>query len=118
MDWLIFWGVIIAYWAVGIKRMPTYYQRTKEHHKKEYPATYAADNASADRTAAWGSLGLASIWPYYEAGRWLRDHIIHTMTADERRQQEYQQAERIVAEYTARKEREEREEFDQKLRGL
>ena len=116
MDWLIFWGAIIAYWLVGIKRMPDYYRRSEASFKKNYPLTYRTEKDAVQKNAACGALCLAAIWPYYEAGRWLINHIIHSMTADERRQQEYQKAERIVAEYKARQEREEREEFDRQMR--
>lgn len=112
MDWLIFWLVIAGYWAVGIKRMPVYYRRTFEKN-----SWHESDERELQKYAAWCSLGVASVWPYYEAGLWLRDHIIHTMTAEERRQAEFEKAERIVAEYTERKEREEREAFDRQLRG-
>jgi hypothetical protein len=57
------------------------------------------------------------VWPYYEGARWLRDSLIRHLTAEERAKAEYEQAARIVSEYKARKDREEREEFDRHLNG-
>lgn len=83
--WLIFWGIFIAYWAVGIKRMPLYFKRSEASFKKDYPMTCRDDPDAAHKHAAWAALGLAAFWPFHEGGRWIRDHIIHTMTAEERR---------------------------------
>lgn len=112
---LIFWLVVAAYWAVGIKRIPVYFRRIDANNKERWPSIYT--ESESHKEAAWGAIGLAVFWPYYEGGRWLRDHIINTMTAEQRRQQEYENAARIVAEYTKNKEREEREAFDRELRG-
>lgn len=114
MEWLIFWGVIVAYWAIGIKRIPVYYRRWYEASKKEW--THMTEQEH-QRSGAWHAIGLVTIWPYYEGARLLRDHIIHALTAEERRQKEYEAATKIVADYKARKDREEREEFDRKLSG-
>lgn len=115
MGWLIFWLVVAAYWAIGIKRMPVYYNRAFAHNRKEWSSIRTVEQAQKE--SAWVCLGIASVWPYYEGGRWLRDHIVHTMTAEQRRQQEYENAEKIVAEYKKNKEREEHEAFDRALRG-
>ena len=115
MGWLIFWGIIAAYFTIGARRVPVYYRRWYEHSKSEW--NYRSEEEH-QRSGAWCAIGLMMVWPYYEAGRSARDRLIHHMTAEERARAEYEQAERIVAEYTARKEREEREEFDRKLRGL
>lgn len=114
---LIFWLLVAAYWVVGFKRIPIYYRRWYDASKKEW--SYRSEQEH-QRSGVWCALGLAAIWQYYEGGRLLRDGLIHSLTAEERRQKEYEAAERIVAEYTARKKREEqqaRDEFDRKLRG-
>lgn len=113
MDWLILIAVVVGYWTIGIKRMPTYFHRVDEHNRKEYPYSYK--NTGMPKEAAWGAIGLASIWPFYEGGRWVQNHIINTATAEQRKQQEYAKAKKIIAEYTQRKEREEREAFDREL---
>lgn len=115
MGWIIFWAIVALYWAVGIKRMPVYYKRWYDSDRERYSNIHTVDYSQ--KSAVWTALGVAAFWPYYESGRWLRDHIIHTMTAEERRKQEYEKAEKIVAEYTERREREEREAFDRELRG-
>lgn len=115
MSWVIFWTIIILYWTVGIKRMPVYFHRIDRANYDRYPNIY--EEASSHKESAWGALGLAAFWPYYEGGRWVRDHIINTMTAEQRRQKEYEKAEKIVAEYTQRKEQEERDAFDRELKS-
>ena len=114
MSWLIFWGIVGAYFAIGARRVPTYYRRWYEASKGEW--SYRSEQEH-QRSGAWCAMGLMLIWPYYEAGRWARDALIHRMTAEERAKAEYEHAERIVTEYKARQEREAREEFDRKMRG-
>lgn len=111
---LVLWGIFTAYWLVGIKRIPTYYRRWYDVSKKEYRFMSEQEH---QRSGAWHAIGLAAIWPYYESARWLRDSLIHALTADERRQKEYEAAAKIVADYKARKDREEREAFDRELDG-
>jgi len=115
MGWIIFISIFVAYWVVGIKRMPAYYQMVYRNDREEFSLIH--DVEDSQNKAAWESFGLASVWPYYEGGLWFRRHIVKVMTAEERRQKEYEQAEKIVAEYTQRKEREERETFDRELKG-
>jgi hypothetical protein len=112
---LIFWLVVAAYWAIGIKRISVYFHRVYQSDRDSFSSIHT--ESDSHKAAAWGALGLASIWPYYEGGRWLRDHIINTMTAEQRRQQEYEKATKIVADYKAKQEREAREAFDRELRG-
>lgn len=69
------------------------------------------------KEAAWGALGLAVIWPLYETCRFVQNYIIHSMTAEERKQEEYKKAEKIVADYVRDKDRKEREAFDRELKG-
>jgi len=114
MSWLVFWSIVGLYWAIGIKRMPTYFHRVYDHQRAEW--RHQSD-LECQKIAAWGALGLAAVWPYYEGGRWLRDHIINTMTAEQRRQKEYEKAEQIVTEYKKRQEQEERAAFDRELKG-
>lgn len=113
MGWLIFWGVVAAYWAIGIRRYPVYYRRWYDASKKEW--TYRSEGEH-QKSAMWTALGVATVWPYYEAGRWFRDTVIMHMTAEERAKAEFEKAERIVAEYTERREREARADFDRKMK--
>jgi len=113
MGWLILWGIVAAYLAIGARRMPTYYRRWYDHDRKEWHTIHTIEESQ--RAAAWHAIGLGLFWPYYEGARWMRDTVIRHMTAEERAQAEFKQAERIVAEYKARKEREERDEFDRRL---
>jgi len=106
MGWLIFWVVVVAYWAVGIKRLPVYYRRRDEE------GVWDESGVAAE------AIAMALFWPYYEAGRWVLDTVIRTATAEQRKLEEYEKAARIVEEYTKNKERRDQEEFDRKLRGL
>lgn len=112
---MIFLAVVAAYWAVGIKRIPVYFQRIKEQDRKRYPLSYK-ESEFQNATAAQ-SIMLAAVWPYYEGGRWVLDRTIRMATAEERRVAEYEKAAQIVAEYKVRKEREAQAEFDRQLRG-
>lgn len=114
MFWVIFWAVVGAYLAVGVGRIPTYYRRWYEASRDEWSFRSEQEH---QRSGAWTAILLALVWPYYEGGRWVRDTLIHAVTAEERREQEYLRAERIVQEYNQTKEREARESFDRKLRG-
>jgi hypothetical protein len=112
MSGLIIRGVVAAFFAIGARRMPAYYRRWYAASKKEW--TYRTEQEH-QRSGVWCALGLMLIWPYYESARWIRDTLIHHLTAEERAKAEYEQAAKIVADYKARKDREEREEFDRRL---
>jgi stalled ribosome alternative rescue factor ArfA len=114
MSWFIVWAVVIGYLVMGASRIKTYYPRWLNASKGEW--SYRSEEEH-HRSAAWCSVGLALIWPYYDAGRWARDALISHMTAEERARAEFEKAEKIVAEYTRRKEHEERDAFDKQLRG-
>lgn len=105
---LIFWVVVGLYWVVAIKKIPVYYRRHEENENCL---------CNSEKEIAWVAILLASVWPYYEAGRWVQNRVIHSVTAEQRKQAEYEKAEKIVAEYKQKKEKEEREAFDRALRG-
>lgn len=115
MSWIIFWAIVVLYWVVAFKRLPVYYKRWYDYDRKEWSMIH--DQAESQRSAAWISFALMLGWPIYESCRWARDTLIRNMTAEERKQTEYENAERIVAEYTQNKEREDREAFDRELNG-
>jgi hypothetical protein len=115
MGWLIFFGVVAAYLTVGARRLPVYYRRWYDHSRKEWHTIRTVEESQKE--AFWTALGVALFWPYYEAGVWFRDSVIHALTAEERAKAEFENAKRIVDEYTKRKEREDREAFDRHLRG-
>jgi hypothetical protein len=110
--WLIFGTWFVIHWAVAFKLMPVYYRRWYDDSKRRW--TYNTEQEH-QRSGAWHAVGLAFVWPWYEGLRWVRDTIIHRMTAEERAAAEYEKAQRIVDEYRANKEREEREAFDREL---
>jgi len=114
MFWLIFWLVVIAYWVVAIKLIPVYYKRCDASNAKQYPHSYSAKGF--ERNNAIEAVAIAAFWPYYEAGRWVLNTVIHQATKEQRKWDEYVKAEQIVKEYTERKEREEREAFDRALK--
>lgn len=91
MGWLIFWGVVIIWWAIGIKRIPTYYKRVANSQDIMAPET--------PKGCALIALLLASIWLYYEAWVFISDRIIYVSTADERKAKELANARKIIAEY-------------------
>ena len=97
MGWLIFWGIVIAWWAVGIKRIPTYYKRVANSRDVMAPET--------PKGRAFVSLLLASVWLYYEVWVLISDRIIHVSTAEERKAKELAEARRIIAEYEREQER-------------
>jgi hypothetical protein len=115
MGWIVFMLVVGVYVVIGVKRMPVYFRRVDQNNRERWPSIY--EESESHKEAAWGAIGLAAFWPYYEGGLWIRNHIIKTMTAEQRRQAEYDNAEKIVAEYRQRKEREEREAFERELKG-
>lgn len=118
MNTIVLLMLFSLYWFIAFRRMPVYYRRWYEGDRKENHRIHSVQESQ--RIGAWNALGVASVWPYYEAGRWLRDTIIHAMTAEERRQKEFENAMRIVTNYKAEKEakeRREREEFERKLKG-
>jgi hypothetical protein len=108
MSWIIFWVVVGLYWVVAIKRIPVYYRRYDESD---------ACNYESEKGIAWYAILTAMVWPYYEAGRWVQNYVIHSATAEERKQAEYEKAAKIVEDYTKKKDREDREAFDRELRG-
>lgn len=112
--WLIFGGIVVAYWAIGIRRLPVYYRRWYDADREAYSSIHTVEYSQ--KSAYWNAVFVACFWPYYEAGRWVRDHAIGALTAEERAKAEFEKAERIVAEYTQRKEREARADFEKKLR--
>ena len=112
---LIFWLIVVLYWGVGIKRIPLYYKRVDEYNAKEYP--HMSANGGMAKMTAVAAIFMAVFWPYYEAGRWVLNYVIQTATAEQRKWDEYVKAEKIVEEYKARKEREDREAFDRALKG-
>lgn len=115
MGWIVFWIIFGIYVMIGVKRIPVYFHRVDQFHQDNYPYTYAEKGANKD--SAWGAIFLAAVWPFYESGRWLQNYVIKTVTAEQRRQAEYDNAEKIVAEYKKRKAREEREAFERELKG-
>jgi hypothetical protein len=116
MGWLIFWLIVVAYWAVGIKLLPIYYRRMDEQNAKDYPYSYSKGGMA--KSSATEAMSLALFWPYYEAGRWVLNTVIHRGTAEQRKHEEYEKARKIVEDYAKNKERLDQEAFDRKLRGL
>jgi hypothetical protein len=117
MGTIMFLLMTIVYWVIACRFLGIYYRRWYEHHRKEHGTYYSV--LESQRSAAWSALLLACVWPYYEAGRWVRDSIIYRMTADERRQKEYEAAMHIVTDYKREKhakEEAERAAFERKLK--
>lgn len=116
MGWVIFWLIVVAYWVVGIKRLPMYFRRCADNNQADYPNSYTDERYANNN--AWEAIALALFWPYYEFGRWVRDTVIQTATAEQRKQEAYEQARKIVEDYEKNKEKRDKEEFDRKLREL
>jgi hypothetical protein len=117
MGTIMFLFMTIIYWVIACRFLGIYYRRWYEHDRNVNHRIHNAQDSQ--RRAAWNALGLASVWPYYEAGRWIMDSLIRTQTREERRQREFAEAMRIVTNYKAQQaadERRAREEFDRKLR--
>jgi hypothetical protein len=117
MGTIMFLLMTIVYWVIACRFLGIYYRRWYEADRKEWSTIHSLQDSQ--RSAAWTALGLACVWPYYEGGRWIRDSIIHRMTAEERRQQEYETAMRIVTDYRRQKHAEEEAEraaFERKLK--
>ena len=112
MGTIMFLLMTVVYWVIACRFLGIYYRRWYDGDRR--------DVMQSQRSAAWTALFLASVWPYYEAGRWVRDSLIGHMTKEERREKEFAEAMRIITNYKAQKEadeRREREEFDRKLKG-
>jgi hypothetical protein len=117
MGTIMFLLMTIVYWVIACRFLGIYYRRWYEHDRTQWHSIHTVEHSQ--RSAAWTALGLAAFWPYYEAGRWIRDSIIYRMTVDERRQKEYETAMRIVTDYKREKhakEEAERAAFERKLK--
>lgn len=93
----IFWGVIVGYWVVAFLRLPVYWRRWLA----EDPYPWERGSKHQYNSVAWTSLGVATVWPYYEAGRWVRDTLINRMTVEERKQKQVEDARKIIADWEA-----------------
>lgn len=114
MSDILFWASVVLYWAIAIKRMPTYFKRWYEYDQEEWGSIH--DEEDSQKAAAWITLGLMFVWPFYEGGRWLRDHIVSSMTREERKEAEYTKAAKIVEDYKLQQEKADREAFDKALK--
>jgi len=114
MGWMIFWAIVVLYWVVAFKRLPVYYKRWYEYYDDVWGSIQT--ERTSQKGAAWISIGLMFVWPFYEGGRLVRDFLISSMTAEERKQAEYEKAAKIVEDYQKQKEREEKEAFDRAMK--
>ncbi|QDH47996.1 hypothetical protein SEA_NAPOLEONB_89 [Arthrobacter phage NapoleonB] len=108
MFWLAFWLVVIGYFVIGATRLPIYFKM------------FNGSAYNSETESFWMAFFLVFIWPYYEAGKWLKNTVVHHLTREEREQAEYEKAQKIVKDWEAkqkRQEQKEREDFERELRN-
>lgn len=107
MFWIAFWLIVIGYFVLGSTRIPTYFKMFRD------------DRWTEDKEAFWYAFFLMFIWPFYEAGKWIQNRVIHSLTREERQEEEYRKAQRIVDDWhyeKAAKERKEKEAWERALK--
>lgn len=113
MSTLIFWVIFIAYWVVAVKHIPSYFRKYDEFNKREWPSIYSKEKSHRE-SAGW-AIFLAAFWPFIDAWTWMHTYVLNSVTSEERKQAEYDKAEKIVTEYKKQQEKRDCDDFDRKL---
>jgi hypothetical protein len=102
--WAIFWLIVLALfiiWAIGFwKLLPSYYERHKAKNLSGY-SFYKTDPERLRRDSISEGIFAALWWMFIEPGMLLRNIFGNHMTAEERRQEQVEEARRIIAQYEA-----------------
>ena len=103
---LVFLGIVTAYMWVAVRRIPVYARKRVEYELSRWGSLYKEDKGAYTltglrREAVWSGVGKALFWIWIDFFSWITDNMVNSLTSEERKAKQVEEARKMIAEYDA-----------------